>query len=73
MTDTIAIQLTREQQATLNNLRAVIKRQLRPTSSLDPSLVADILLKNSAMMREAGLAQEQYDYLMQIRDRKSVV
>ena len=69
MTDTIAIQLTREQQAALNNLRAVIKRQLRPTSSLDPSLVADILLKNSAMMREAGLAQEQYDYLAQIRDR----
>ncbi len=69
MTDTIAIQLTREQQASLNNLRAVIKRQLRPTSSLDPSLVADILLKNSPMMREAGLAQEQYDYLTQIRDR----
>jgi tetratricopeptide (TPR) repeat protein len=64
-----AIQLTREQQARLNNLRAVVKRQLRPTSSVDPSMVASILLKNSEMMREAGLAQEQLDYLLQIRDR----
>lgn len=69
MTQTIAIQLTREQQATLNNLRAVIKRQLRPTSSVEPQLVADILLTNSNMMREAGLAREQFDYLQQIRDR----
>lgn len=64
-----AIQLTREQQARLNNLRAVVKRQLRPTSSVDPDMVASILLKNSEMMREAGLAQEQLDYLLQIRDR----
>ena len=69
MSETIAIQLTREQQATLNNLRAVIHRQLRPTSSVDPALVADILLQNSDMMREAGLAKEQLDYLEQIRYR----
>lgn len=68
MNDT-AIPLTREQQATLNNLRAVIKRQLRPTSSVDPVLVADMLLQNSDMMREAGLAQEHLDYLDQMRDR----
>ncbi len=62
MADTPTL-FTTEQQATLNNIRAIVRRQLRPVSTVDPLKVADLILRHASMMREAGLAQELLEYL----------
>ncbi len=64
--------LTREQQATLNNMRAVLGRQLRPTSKTDPTLLAELILQNAVLMRENGLATELLDYLQRVLDKLDV-
>ncbi|MBI5929329.1 MAG: tetratricopeptide repeat protein [Chloroflexi bacterium] len=61
--------LTREQQATLNNMRAVLGRQLRPTSKTDPAMVAELIIQNAVLMRENGLATELLDYLQRAREK----
>lgn len=62
------VYLSVEQQAALNNFRAVIKRQLRPMSDIDPHLVADYVLQYAPLMRAAALARELLDYLLTARD-----
>lgn len=67
MIEKTIISLTREQQAVLNNIRAVVSRQLRPTSLVEAEMVGKILLKYGDMLREAGLAAELMEYLEQAR------
>lgn len=69
MIEKTIIQLTREQQAVLNNIRAVVSRQLRATSLVEAEMVAKVLLKYGDMMREAGLAAELLEYIEQSRYR----
>lgn len=69
MSENIPAQLSREQQSLLNNLRAIIKRQLRLSSTVEPALLGELILKYSALMREGNLAQELHDYLEQVRMR----
>lgn len=66
-----SLAFNREQQAALNNLRAILNRQLRPTSTVDPVMVSDLILKNAELMRENGLASELLDYLTRIREKFS--
>lgn len=63
MTNQPTLTLTAEQIATLNNVRTILKRQLIPFSIVDDNLVADLLLQQAALMRDAGLAEELRGYL----------
>lgn len=65
---TTPVYLSSEQQAAVNNFRAVVKRQLRPMSGIDPRLVADYVLQYVPLMRAAALAREALDYLMTARE-----
>lgn len=69
MGDSFPVPLSAEQQANINNLRAIIKRQLRPTSTVDVELVADVLIEHATLMRDAGLASELLGYLEQVQYR----
>lgn len=62
--------LTREQQAALNNLRAILTRQLRVTSTTDPTILADLILQNALFLRENGFAAELLEYLQRIREKQ---
>ena len=55
--------LSATEQANLNNVRAILKRQLRPLSGTDAVTVANLLAVYSNMMRAAGLAKELMEYL----------
>lgn len=61
--------LTAKQQAVLNNLRTIVKRQSRPTSLIDPSTVTELLIQYGDLMRATGLAEELLTYLEHIQDR----
>ncbi|PJF40712.1 MAG: hypothetical protein CUN55_12420 [Phototrophicales bacterium] len=63
MSNSLTLTLTPEQIATLNNIRTILKRQLTPLSPLDEQLVADLLVKQANLMRDAGLATELMTYL----------
>ncbi len=63
MNDRPSLTLTAEQISTLNNIRTILKRQLLPFSLVDERLVADLLLKQADLMRDAGLAAELMGYL----------
>lgn len=63
MSATPTLQLTSEQLATLNNLRAVLKRQMRPLSGADETQLAELLLQYGELMRQSGLAKELLQYL----------
>jgi tetratricopeptide (TPR) repeat protein len=63
------LQLTRQQQSTLNNIRAVLKRQLRITSLVEPALVAELLIKNTQIMLDSNLAPELLEYFEQVAFR----
>lgn len=65
---TTPVYLSAERQADLNNFRAVVKRQLRPMSDLEPRLVAEYVLRHAALMRGAALGRELLDYLNTARD-----
>lgn len=69
MIEKTIIQLTREQQAILNNIRAIVNRQLRSTSLVEAEMVAKVLLKYAELMREGGLSAELLEYLEPARDR----
>lgn len=63
MSATPTLQLSAEQLANLNNLRAVLKRQMRPLSGADSIQLAELLLHYAPLMRQSGLAKELLDYL----------
>lgn len=63
MIDLPTLTLTAEQIATLNNVRTVLKRQLMPLSMVNERLVADLLIQQADLMRDAGLAAELMGYL----------
>lgn len=63
MTDQATLTLTAEQIATLNNVRTIFKRQLLPLSLVDERLIAELLVQQADLMRDAGLASELMGYL----------
>jgi tetratricopeptide (TPR) repeat protein len=63
MSLTPALQLTAEQLAAINNLRGVLKRQMRPLNGADSTQLAELLLHYAEMMRQSGLAKELLEYL----------
>lgn len=64
--DIVIQQIDADQEASLNNMRAIIKRQLRPLSSVDPDAILALVFELGPRMREAGLSQELLDYLEQL-------
>lgn len=69
MINQLSIPLSAEQEMLLNNLRSLVKRQIRPTSLTPIEVVADLLLKYTPMMRDIGLSAELLDYLNQVQYR----
>lgn len=63
MTNQATLTLTAEQIATLNNVRTIFNRQLLPYSLVDERLIADLLMQQADLMRDAGLASELMGYL----------